>query len=172
MGKTIVALCLWFIWSFHGCLFFINKIILTRQRFCLCHNIRGGEDLGKTMVWRRKLLKRKIRLRISDCSTCHRSKYTSPNICMLKVDLLVDYWWGYFKYGSYTMVWSFLLWRCHYNVGRNYSTNNWGIWRMGNPNVKDIIKSYSPYDNVKPQAYPNMYISTGLHDSQVQYWAC
>jgi oligopeptidase B len=32
------------------------------------------------------------------------------------------------------------------------------------------MKSYSPYDNVKPQAYPNMYISTGLHDSQVQYW--
>jgi oligopeptidase B len=31
------------------------------------------------------------------------------------------------------------------------------------------MKSYSPYDNVKPQAYPNMYISTG-HDSQVQYW--
>jgi oligopeptidase B len=33
------------------------------------------------------------------------------------------------------------------------------------------MKSYSPYDNVKPQAYPNMYISTGLHDSQVQYWS-
>jgi oligopeptidase B len=44
---------------------------------------------------------------------------------------------------------------------------------MGNPNVKryyKYMKSYSPYDNVKPQAYPNMYISTGLHDSQVQYW--
>jgi hypothetical protein len=40
---------------------------------------------------------------------------------------------------------------------------------MGNPNVKryyKYMKSYSPYDNVKPQAYPNMYISTGLHDSQ------
>ena len=30
--------------------------------------------------------------------------------------------------------------------------------------------SYSPYDQVKAQAYPNMYVSTGLHDSQVQYW--
>ena len=30
--------------------------------------------------------------------------------------------------------------------------------------------SYSPYDNVTAQAYPNLYISTGLHDSQVQYW--
>ena len=34
----------------------------------------------------------------------------------------------------------------------------------------DYMKSYSPYDNVKAQSYPNLYISTGLHDSQVQYW--
>jgi len=30
--------------------------------------------------------------------------------------------------------------------------------------------SYSPYDQVKQQAYPNMLITTGLHDSQVQYF--
>ena len=30
--------------------------------------------------------------------------------------------------------------------------------------------SYSPYDNVTKQKYPNMFVSTGLHDSQVQYW--
>lgn len=43
----------------------------------------------------------------------------------------------------------------------------------GNPNEKkyyDYMKSYSPYDNVTKQAYPNMLITTGLHDSQVQYW--
>lgn len=43
----------------------------------------------------------------------------------------------------------------------------------GNPNIKaqyNWMKAYSPYDNVKPQAYPNMLIRTGLHDSQVQYW--
>ena len=51
------------------------------------------------------------------------------------------------------------------------TTGEYDEW--GNPNVKkyyDYMKSYSPYDNVKPQAYPNLYISTGLHDSQVQYW--
>ena len=32
------------------------------------------------------------------------------------------------------------------------------------------MKSYSPYDNVQKIDYPNIYISTGLHDSQVQYW--
>ncbi len=43
----------------------------------------------------------------------------------------------------------------------------------GNPNEKkyyDYMKSYSPYDNVTKQAYPNILITTGLHDSQVQYW--
>jgi oligopeptidase B len=30
--------------------------------------------------------------------------------------------------------------------------------------------TYSPYDNVEKQSYPNMLITTGLHDSQVQYW--
>ena len=43
----------------------------------------------------------------------------------------------------------------------------------GNPNDETYyryIKSYSPYDNVKPLAYPNTLVTTGLHDSQVQYW--
>ncbi|RYG42603.1 MAG: S9 family peptidase, partial [Chitinophagaceae bacterium] len=51
------------------------------------------------------------------------------------------------------------------------TTGEYDEW--GNPNEKeyyDYMKSYSPYDNVKEQDYPNMYISTGLHDSQVQYW--
>ncbi len=43
----------------------------------------------------------------------------------------------------------------------------------GNPNEKqyyDYMKSYSPYDNVTTKAYPNILITTGYHDSQVQYW--
>ena len=34
----------------------------------------------------------------------------------------------------------------------------------------DYILSYSPYDNVLGLNYPNMLVTTGLHDSQVQYW--
>lgn len=51
------------------------------------------------------------------------------------------------------------------------TTGEYDEW--GNPNEKeyyDYIKSYSPYDNVKAQAYPNMLVITGLHDSQVQYF--
>ena len=43
----------------------------------------------------------------------------------------------------------------------------------GNPNDEEYyfyIKSYSPYDNVEAKDYPAMLVTTGLHDSQVQYW--
>jgi|TARA_B110000902_G_scaffold76154_1_gene90469 oligopeptidase B len=51
------------------------------------------------------------------------------------------------------------------------TTGEYDEW--GNPNKKeyyDYMKSYSPYDNVTNQLYPNMLVTTGLHDSQVQYW--
>ena len=51
------------------------------------------------------------------------------------------------------------------------TTGEYDEW--GNPNDKEYyeyMKSYSPYDNVKTQNYPNILITTGLHDSQVQYW--
>ncbi len=43
----------------------------------------------------------------------------------------------------------------------------------GNPNELESYEymlSYSPYDNVEAKDYPNMLVTTGLHDSQVQYW--
>ena len=51
------------------------------------------------------------------------------------------------------------------------TTGEYDEW--GNPNNEDsynYMKSYSPYDNVTAQDYPAMLITTGLHDSQVQYW--
>ncbi len=51
------------------------------------------------------------------------------------------------------------------------TTNEYDEW--GNPNNKtyyDYMLSYSPYDNIKAQDYPNMLVTTGLHDSQVQYF--
>jgi len=51
------------------------------------------------------------------------------------------------------------------------TTNEYDEW--GNPANKEsyfYMKSYSPYDNVTPKAYPNLLVTTGLHDSQVQYF--
>ncbi|MGO4261723.1 S9 family peptidase [Lysobacter sp. TAB13] len=51
------------------------------------------------------------------------------------------------------------------------TTNEYDEW--GNPEKKDYydyMLTYSPYDNLKKQAYPAMFVGTGLWDSQVQYW--
>ena len=51
------------------------------------------------------------------------------------------------------------------------TTGEYDEW--GNPNHKESYEymlSYSPYDNVQEHNYPNMLVTTGYHDSQVQYW--
>lgn len=51
------------------------------------------------------------------------------------------------------------------------TTGEYEEW--GNPADKDVyfrIKSYSPYDNIVAKDYPHLFVTTGLHDSQVQYW--
>jgi oligopeptidase B len=51
------------------------------------------------------------------------------------------------------------------------TTNEYDEW--GDPNERrdyDYMLSYSPYDNIRPQFYPAMFVTTGLWDSQVQYY--
>jgi oligopeptidase B len=51
------------------------------------------------------------------------------------------------------------------------TTSEYDEW--GDPNKKkyyEYMLSYSPYDNVETKAYPAMFVTTGFHDSQVQYW--
>ncbi len=51
------------------------------------------------------------------------------------------------------------------------TTGEYDEW--GNPNDQEYYEymlSYSPYDNVEAKDYPAMLVTTGLHDSQVQYW--
>jgi oligopeptidase B len=51
------------------------------------------------------------------------------------------------------------------------TTSEWDEW--GDPRKKeyyDYMLSYSPYDQVKAMDYPNILVTTGLWDSQVQYW--
>ncbi len=51
------------------------------------------------------------------------------------------------------------------------TTNEFDEW--GNPKEKDAyfyMKSYSPYENIEKKNYPHLLVTTGLHDSQVQYF--
>ncbi|MEE4216845.1 MAG: S9 family peptidase [Xanthomonadales bacterium] len=51
------------------------------------------------------------------------------------------------------------------------TANEWNEW--GDPREKEAFEymlSYSPYDNIRKQDYPNLMVTTGLHDSQVQYF--
>ncbi len=51
------------------------------------------------------------------------------------------------------------------------TTSEYDEW--GNPEDEEFyyyMLSYSPYDNIRPMAYPAMLVTAGLHDSQVQYW--
>ncbi|NOT74312.1 MAG: S9 family peptidase [Cyclobacteriaceae bacterium] len=51
------------------------------------------------------------------------------------------------------------------------TTFEWREW--GNPNIQEqyeYMLSYSPYDQVEKKDYTNLLVTTGLHDSQVQYW--
>jgi len=51
------------------------------------------------------------------------------------------------------------------------TSNEWDEW--GDPRIKkyyDYMLSYSPYDQVRDSAYPNMLVTSGFFDSQVQYW--
>ena len=51
------------------------------------------------------------------------------------------------------------------------TSNEWDEW--GDPRIKkyyDYMLSYSPYDQVRDTAYPNMLVTSGFFDSQVQYW--
>jgi oligopeptidase B len=51
------------------------------------------------------------------------------------------------------------------------TTGEYDEW--GNPNQKEYYEymlSYSPYDQVEAKDYPALLVTTGLHDSQVQYW--
>ena len=147
--------------------------------FAIAH-IRGGEDLGRQWYEDGKLLKKKNTFTdFIDCSKyVIEQKYTSPKHLYAEggsaggllmgaiVNMAPELYNGVIAQVPFVDVMTTML-----DDSIPLTTGEYDEW--GNPNVKkyyDYMRSYSPYDNVKPQAYPNMYVSTGLHDSQVQYW--
>jgi len=147
--------------------------------FAIAH-IRGGEDLGRQWYEEGKLLKKKNTFTdFIDCSKfVIEQKYTSPEHLYAEggsaggllmgaiVNLAPELYHGVIVQVPFVDVITTML-----DESIPLTTGEYDEW--GNPNVKKYyhyMASYSPYDNVKKQSYPNMYVSTGLHDSQVQYW--
>ena len=147
--------------------------------FAIAH-IRGGEDLGRQWYEDGKLLKKKNTF--TDFIDCSKfvidQKYTSKLHLYAEggsaggllmgavVNLAPELYNGIIAQVPFVDVITTML-----DETIPLTTGEYDEW--GNPNVKkyyDYMVSYSPYDNVKKQNYPNMYVSTGLHDSQVQYW--
>lgn len=147
--------------------------------FAIAH-IRGGEDLGRQWYEDGKLLKKKNTFTdFIDCSKfLIKEKYTSSEHLYAEggsaggllmgaiVNMNPELYHGVIAQVPFVDVVTTML-----DDSIPLTTGEYDEW--GNPNEKeyyDYMKSYSPYDNVVAQDYPNMYVSTGLHDSQVQYW--
>lgn len=147
--------------------------------YAIAH-IRGGEELGRPWYEDGKLLKKKNTFTdFIDCSKyLIAEKYTSSKhlyamggsagglLMGAIVNMAPELYNGVVAQVPFVDVVSTMM-----DDTIPLTTGEYDEW--GNPNDKeyyDYILSYSPYDNVKAQAYPNMYVSTGFHDSQVQYW--
>ncbi len=147
--------------------------------YAIAH-IRGGEDLGRQWYENGKLLKKKNTFTdFIDCSKfLIAEKYTSAEHLYAEggsaggllmgavANMAPQLYNGMIAQVPFVDVMTTML-----DDSIPLTTGEYDEW--GNPNEKkyyEYMRSYSPYDNVKAQDYPNMYVSTGLHDSQVQYW--
>ena len=147
--------------------------------FAIAH-IRGGEDLGRQWYEDGKLLKKKNTF--TDFIACSKflidQKYTSSSHLYAEggsaggllmgaiANMAPELYHGIIAQVPFVDVVTTML-----DETIPLTTSEYDEW--GNPNQKkyyDYMKSYSPIDNVGAHEYPNMYVSTGLHDSQVQYW--
>lgn len=163
------------------CTFSTTRLSLLDRGFiyAIAH-IRGGEDLGRPWYDDGKLLK-KINT-FTDFIDCSKflieSNYTSAKHLYAEggsaggllmgaiINMNPELYNGVIAAVPFVDVVTTML-----DDSIPLTTGEYDEW--GNPNEKeyyDYMKSYSPYDNVTAQAYPNMLVTTGLHDSQVQYW--
>jgi oligopeptidase B len=158
----------------------VRLSLLDRGFIYAIAHVRGGEDLGRKWYEDGKLLKKKNTFTdFIDCSQfVIDEKYTSSEHLYAEggsaggllmgaiVNMESKLYNGVVAQVPFVDVVTTML-----DETIPLTTGEYDEW--GNPNVKkyySYMLSYSPYDNVKAQDYPNLYISTGLHDSQVQYW--
>ena len=147
--------------------------------FALSH-IRGGQYLGRSWYEDGKMLQKKNTFNdFVDCSKfLIENEYTSEKhlyamggsagglLMGVIINMNPELYNGIIAAVPFVDVVSTML-----DDSIPLTTGEYDEW--GNPNDKvyyDYIKSYSPYDQVTAKNYPNMLVTTGLHDSQVQYW--
>lgn len=147
--------------------------------FAIAH-IRGGEEMGRQWYEDGKLLNKKNTFTdFIDCAEwLLENNYTNKDklfamggsagglLMGAVVNMRPDLWKGVVAAVPFVDVVTTML-----DESIPLTTFEFDEW--GNPKNKeyyDYMKSYSPYDNVEAKDYPAMMITTGLHDSQVQYW--
>ncbi|HRO47108.1 S9 family peptidase [Agriterribacter sp.] len=148
--------------------------------FAIAH-IRGGEEMGRQWYEDGKMMKKKNTFTdFIDCGEfLIKEKFTSAAHLYAQggsaggllmgavVNMAPDLWHGVIAQVPFVDVVNTML-----DAGIPLTTNEYDEW--GNPEKSkeayDYMKSYSPYENVEKKDYPNMLVTTGLHDSQVQYF--
>lgn len=147
--------------------------------YAIAH-IRGGQEMGREWYENGKLLKKKNTFTdFIDCGEfLIENKYTSKEhlyamggsagglLMGAIVNMRPDLWHGVVAAVPFVDVISTML-----DESIPLTTGEFDEW--GNPKNKeyyDYMKSYSPYDNIEKKDYPNLLITTGFWDSQVQYW--
>ena len=147
--------------------------------FAIAH-IRGGEYMGRAWYENGKLLKKKNTF--TDFIACSKylidQHYTSADhlyayggsagglLMGVVLNLAPQLYKGVLAAVPFVDVVTTML-----DDSIPLTTGEYDEW--GDPNDPEYyayIKSYSPYDQVKKQDYPNIFVITGYHDSQVQYW--
>ena len=147
--------------------------------FAIAH-VRGGEYLGREWYDNGKMFQK--RNTFSDFIACSKflisEKYTSANHLYASggsaggllmgaiINMAPGLYNGILSAVPFVDVVSTML-----DDSIPLTTGEYDEW--GNPNHKDsydYMLSYSPYDQVKKQNYPHILVTTGYHDSQVQYW--
>ena len=154
--------------------------LLDRGFIMAIAHVRGGQFLGRDWYEDGKLLHKKNTF--TDFIACGRflveNKYSSSDRIMAQggsaggllvgavVNMAPELFHGVIADVPFVDVVTTML-----DESIPLTTGEFDEW--GNPNEKeyyDYMLSYSPYDNVEAKNYPNMLVTAGLHDSQVQYW--
>ncbi len=147
--------------------------------YAIAH-IRGGQELGRQWYDDGKMLNKKNTFTdfVDVGQYLVDNKYTNPDkmFCMggsagglligAVVNMAPQLWKGAIAAVPFVDVVTTML-----DESIPLTTGEFDEW--GNPKDEEYyhyIKSYSPYDNVSKQDYPAMLVTTGFHDSQVQYW--